>query len=108
MSAQGNSRRAVRLVAEIAAILSIGAGVVHISAAGDHTDVPVLFAGFIVVAALQLLLGALLLWHRPSKPLVGAGLALMVGSIGVWLSPEPQGCRFRRTGTRNRSASRMV
>ena len=71
---------------------------VHISAAGDHTDVPVLFAGFIVVAALQLLLGALLLWHRPSKPLVAAGLALMVGSIGVWLVSRTAGLPFPEDG----------
>ena len=79
-------------------MLSIGAGVVHISAAGDHTEVPVLFTGFIVVAALQLLLGGLLLWRRPSRPLVGAGLALMVGSIGVWLVSRTAGLPFPEDG----------
>jgi hypothetical protein len=95
---QGNSRGAVRLVAEIAAVLAIGAGVVHISAAGDHTEVPVLFAGFIVVALLQLALGALLLWRRPSRPLVAAGLTLMVGSIGVWLVSRTAGLPFPEEG----------
>lgn len=98
MPGQGNSRGAVRLVAEIAAVLSIGAGVVHISAAGDHTEVPVLFTGFIAVAALQLLLGALLLRRRPSRRLVGAGLALMVGSIGVWLVSRTAGLPFPEDG----------
>lgn len=98
MSAQGNSRGAVRLVAEIAAVLSFGAGVVHISAAGDHTEVPVLFTGFIAVAVLQLVLGALLLWRRPSRPLVAAGLALMVGAIGAWLVSRTVGLPFPEDG----------
>ncbi len=85
MPGKGNTRGAVRLVAEIAAVLSFGAGVVHISAAGDHTDVPILFAAFIACAVLQIALGGLLLWRRPSRPLVAAGLALMVGSVAVWL-----------------------
>lgn len=91
MARQGNSRGVVRLVAEIAAVLSIGAGVVHVSAAGDHTDVPILFAGFIVVAVLQIALGGLLLWRRPSRPLIAAGLALMVGSIAAWLVSRTTG-----------------
>jgi hypothetical protein len=98
VSAQGNSRGAVRLVAEIAAVLSFGAGVVHVSAAGDHTEVPILFAGFIVVAVLQVALGARLLWRRPSRPLVAAGLALMVGSIGVWLVSRTVGLPFPEDG----------
>jgi len=98
VASQGNTRGAVRLVAEIAAVLSIGAGVVHISAAGDHTEVRVLFAGFIVVAVLQLLLGALLLRRRTSKPLVAAGLALMIGSIGVWVVSRTAGLPFPEDG----------
>src|SRR5688500_9330097 len=57
----------VRLVAQIAAVLSIGAGVIHVSAAGDHTDLPVMFGGFMVVATLQVALGVVLLRRPPSR-----------------------------------------
>ena len=94
---QGNSD-AVRLVSTLAAILSIGAGVIHVSAAGDHTSLPVMFAGFLVVATLQIALGALLLWRRPSKLLIAAGLGLMVGSIAVWVLSRTQGLPFLEDG----------
>ena len=40
---------AARLVARLTAILSIAAGVIHLSAAGDHRNLPVMLAGFLVV-----------------------------------------------------------
>jgi len=87
-----------QLVAQVAAVLSIGAGVIHVSAAGDHTSLPVMFAGFIVVATLQVGLGALLLRGPPSRPLVAAGLALMLGSVGVWLVSRTAGLPFLEDG----------
>ena len=93
-----DSSDAVRLVGTVAAILSIGAGVIHVSAAGDHTNLPVMFAGFLVVAALQVTLGALLLWRRPTRWLIVAGVALMVGSIGAWLMSRTQGLPFLEDG----------
>lgn len=98
MSAQGNTRGAAHLVAQVAAVLSIGAGVVHISAAGGHTELPVLFTGFIVVAVLQLALGGMLLRRRPSRFLALAGLALMVGSIGAWLLSRTVGLPYLEGG----------
>ena len=94
---QGNSD-AVRLVSTLAAILSIGAGVIHVSAAGDHTSLPVMFAGFLAVATLQIALGALLLWRRPSKLLIAAGVGLMVGSIAVWVLSRTEGLPFLEDG----------
>ena len=88
----------VRLVGTVAAVLSVGAGVIHFSAAGDHTGLPVMFAGFMVVATLQVALGALLLARRPSRPLLAAALALMVGSIGVWLLSRTAGLPFLEDG----------
>ena len=79
-------------------MLSIGAGVIHVSAAGDHTNLPVMFVGFLVVATLQVGLGALLLRGRPSRVLVVAGLALMVGSVGVWLVSRTAGLPFLEDG----------
>ena len=85
---------AVRLVATIAAILSIGAGVIHISAAGDHTNLPVMFVGFMVVAGLQITLGGLLLSGRPSRLTIAAGVALMVSSLGLWVLSRTAGIPF--------------
>lgn len=89
---------AVRLVGTVAAILSIGAGVIHVSAAGDHTNLPVMFAGFIVVATLQVGLGVLLLRGRPSRVLIVAALALMLGSVGIWLLSRTAGLPFLEDG----------
>jgi hypothetical protein len=88
----------VRLVGTVAAILSVAAGVIHFSAAGDHTNLPVMFVGFIVVATLQVALGGLLVWRRPSKLLIAAALALMLGSIGAWLLSRTAGLPFLEDG----------
>ncbi len=97
LSGQGNSD-AVRLVAQVAAVLSIGAGVIHVSAAGDHTNLPVMFAGFMVVATLQVALGALLFSRRASRLVIVGGLALMVGSIAVWVVSRTAGLPFLEDG----------
>ena len=89
---------AVRLVGTIAGILSIGAGVIHISAAGDHTNLPVMFAGFMIVATLQIVLGALLLWQRPSRLLLAGALALTVSSLGLWMLSRTAGIPFLPDG----------
>ena len=89
---------AVQLVGSVAAILSIGAGVIHVSAAGDHTELPVMFVGFMVVAALEVALGGLLLWRRPSKLLIAAALAMMLGSIGIWILSRTAGLPFIERG----------
>lgn len=101
LSRQGNKRAygpdandPVRLVGQIAAVLSIGAGVLHISAAGDHTDIPLMFAGFILVAALQIGLGALLIWRPPSRFLIVAAIAMTLSSIGLWVLSRTSGLQF--------------
>ena len=105
LSGQGNTRadapyssQGVRLVCEVAAILSIAAGVIHISAAGDHTDLPVMFAGFLLVAALQIALGALLLRRQPSRLIVAAAVAMMLSSIGLWLLSRTAGLPYLPDG----------
>lgn len=85
-------------MAQIAAVLSIGAGVIHVSAAGDHTNLPVMFAGFMVVATLQVALGALLLSRRPSRLVVAAGVLLMISSVGVWVLSRTEGLPFLENG----------
>jgi len=57
-----------------------------------------MFAGFIVVATLQVGLGGLLLRRPPSRLLVAAGLVVMVGSVGVWLVSRTAGLPFLENG----------
>lgn len=84
-------RNAARLVASVTAILSIGAAFVHLSAAADHDNLPAMMAGFSAVAVLQAGLGALLLWRRPSAPVLIAAIALMLGSVGAWVMSRTVG-----------------
>ena len=105
LSRQGNkrayepdSRDAVRLVGEVAAILSIGAGVIHISAAGDHTELPVMFTGFLLVAALQIALGALPLRRPPSRLIIAGAVAMTLSSIGLWVLSRTAGLPFIEGG----------
>jgi hypothetical protein len=72
--------------------------VIHISAAGDHTDLPVMFAGFMVVATLQIALGATLLLRPPSRLLVGGAVAMMLSSIGLWVLSRTAGLPFIEGG----------
>ena len=85
---------------DVAAILSIGAGVIHISAAGDHTELPVMFAGFMLVAALQIALGALLLRRPPSRLIIAAAVAMTLSSIGLWVLSRTAGLPFIEGGHR--------
>ncbi len=93
-----DSRDAARLVGEVAAILSFGAGVLHISAAGDHTHLPVLFAGFVAVAVLQIALGVLLLRRPPSRLIIAAAVLMTLSSIGIWLVSRTAGLPFIEDG----------
>jgi hypothetical protein len=53
-----------------------------------------MFAGFMVVAALQISAGVLLVSRRPSKRLIVALLALTLGSIGAWLLSRTNGLPY--------------
>jgi hypothetical protein len=83
-----------RVVASVTAILCVGAGIVHVSAAADHENLPLMMGGFLAVAALQVALGGLLLWRRPSGLLLVAALGLMLGSVGMWLMSRTMGLPF--------------
>ena len=67
------------------ALLSLGAGIIHLSAAADHESLPVMMVGFTVVALAQMGLAALLFLRGPSRGLLAVGLVLMLGSVAVWL-----------------------
>lgn len=89
---------AARLVARLTAILSIAAGVIHLSAAGDHRSLPVMLAGFLVVGTLQVGLGALLWRSRPARLVIAAAVLLMLGSVAIWLVSRTSGLPFLRDG----------
>jgi hypothetical protein len=87
-----------RIIACATAIASIAAGFIHISAAADHENLPVMMVGFLVVAALQVALGGLLIWRRPGPLLIAAALALMISSVGLWLVSRTAGLPLLRGG----------
>ena len=88
------ARDDARVVARMAAIASLGAGLVHVAAAADHSERALMMVGFEVVAILQVALGCLLLWRRPSTAVLGGGLALMIISIGLWAVSRTVGLGF--------------
>jgi hypothetical protein len=94
----GGTTDAARVVGRLTAIVSIAAGVIHVSAAGEHTNLPVMLVGFLAVAALQVALGAVLLWRRPSRGLILAAVALTLGSIAVWVVSRTSGLPFLEDG----------
>ena len=95
---EGGETDAARIVGRLTAIVSIAAGVIHVSAAGDHTNLPVMMAGFLVVATLQVGLGAVLLWRRPSRLLIAGAVALTLASVGIWLLSRTRGIPFLPDG----------
>ena len=95
---KGGLDDAARVVGVALGVLSIGAAVVHLSAAGDHRNLPVMMAGFLCVATAQAAFGALCLWRRPGRVLLSAGLALMAGSLVMWLLSRTVGLPFLEGG----------
>jgi hypothetical protein len=90
----GGLTSAARLVSCATGLLLIGAGVIHVSAAADHTNLPVMMVGFLVVACLQVGLGGLLIARRPGRLLIAAGVAMTAASIGLWLMSRTVGLPF--------------
>ncbi len=90
----GGLADAARILACVAAVLLIGAGVLHVSAAADHTNLPVMMVGFLVVATAQAALGGLLLWRRPSRLLILTGLGLTAGALITWFVSRTAGLPF--------------
>ncbi len=82
------------VIAAGVAVLSLGAGIIHLSAAADHQNLPVMMVGFTVVALAQMGLAALLLLRGPSGGLIVGGLMLMLGSVGMWLVSRTIGLPF--------------
>ena len=74
-----------RVVAQSVAALSIGAGLIHFSAAGQDSELPALMIAFVLLGAAQVALGALLLWRWPPRVVAVLGASLMLGALVAWL-----------------------
>jgi hypothetical protein len=83
-----------RTIGLATASLSVAAGLIHVSAAVEHSDLPAMMIGFEIVAVLQVGLGALLVWGRPRRTLLAAGVALMAIAVGLWLVSRTAGLGF--------------
>ena len=86
-----DARDDARAIGRMTAIFTIGAGVIHVSAAADHSQLPVMMAGFIAIAMLQVGFGCLLIWRRPSQELAAAGIALAAICVLIWCASRTVG-----------------
>ena len=57
-----------------------------------------MFAGFLLVAVLQIALGALLLRRPPSRLIIAAAVAMTLSSIGLWVLSRTAGLPFIEGG----------
>ncbi len=80
------------------ALLFFAAGIIHLSAASDHGNLPFMMVGFIVVALAQMGLAALLFLRGPSVGLLAVGLVLTLASVAVWLLSRTIGLPFLEGG----------
>lgn len=88
---QGGLTDGARLVSSAAGVLLVGAGLLHVSAAAEHQDLPLMVAGFLVSAYLQVALGGLVILRRPGRLLIAAGVAMTVSCVGLWLVSRTTG-----------------
>src|SRR5207244_9447643 len=72
------------------ALLSAGAGVIHLAVAGDHLDHPLLVAFFDVAGVLQLA-WAWAMVRRPDRRVFAAGLAGQAAIVGIWVVSRTTG-----------------
>ncbi len=92
-------RDGVRAIGRAAALASLAAGMIHVAAAADHAEIPVMMVGFELVAILQVALGCLMFWRLPGRPLLAAGLAMMVASVALWAISRTTGLGWLVAGT---------
>jgi hypothetical protein len=76
-----------------AAIASLGAGAIHATAAGAHSEHCSAVIAFAVIAALQIAWGALAL-SRPWRLVSLAGVAVNAAAIGGWVMAKTSGISF--------------
>jgi hypothetical protein len=77
----------------LAAIASLGAGAIHATAAGAHSEHRSAVVAFVVTAALQIAWGALAL-NRPWRLVGLAGIAINGAAVGGWVMAKTSGISF--------------
>lgn len=82
-----------RVVISGLALASLGAGLIHFSAAPDHASWP-LHVGFFVAAGVAQVLWAALVLRRASRPVLSVGAAGNLALVGVWLLSRTSGIGF--------------
>jgi hypothetical protein len=68
-----------------AALTTAGAGMLHLDAAGDHTDHPHVAAFFVVVAVVQLLWASAAARRECDQRTFAAGLLFNAGVLAIWV-----------------------
>ena len=80
-----NERTVGRYLRWLLAALSLGAGVIHFAASGEHYDVSWAHGTFFAVVAWLQLSWAVAVVLRPTRSLLTAGVLLNAGILGVWV-----------------------
>lgn len=81
------------LVATIASVAAVAAGVIHLKAIGEHLDFPVVAIAFALIGAAQLAFAAAVL-IRPSATVLVLGAVLHVAIIVLWVFSRTTGFAF--------------
>lgn len=82
-----------RILGVTAAVLTLGAGVIHFMAVGDHRE-HALIAAFFVATALAQVGWAVAMFLRPSRLLLLAGVAGNLGIVALWAITRTTGLPF--------------
>jgi hypothetical protein len=81
------------LTLTVAAIASLGAGAIHATAAGAHSEHPAAAAAFVLTAVAQLGWGAYA-FARPGRRVALLGAAVNAAAVGGWLLAKTAGIGF--------------
>jgi hypothetical protein len=92
-SPDGPAAAVVPAALRLAAIASLGAGAIHATAAGAHSEHRSAVVAFVVTAVLQIAWGALAL-SRPWRLVALAGIAINAAAVGGWLMAKTSGISF--------------
>jgi len=83
-----------RLAARLAAIASLGSGVIHFAVAPTHWQEWLPSGLFFVSLALLQLIWAKVMLARTSRPVLAAGIMLNVGAVALWALSRTAGAPF--------------
>src|SRR5215213_9391963 len=76
--------------AQIAGLASVGAGAIHLAAAGSHAEHPTLARIFVLLGAVQVVAG-LVLALSGRRPAAAAVVLVSLFSVGGWLVTRTRG-----------------